>query len=88
MYNTDPSNATFHGFKALNVQRLEIMEGDEINTRHFDHLIELIAPATEDVIIDNGASSFVPLSHYHFFKLVYLRKRFLKRFFYALFCPF
>jgi hypothetical protein len=24
----------------------------------------LIAPATDDVIIDNGASSFVPLSHY------------------------
>ncbi|PJE14240.1 conjugal transfer protein TraL [Legionella sp.] len=62
--DTDPINATFHGFKALNVKRLEIMEGEEINTRHFDYLIELIAPTTEDVIIDNGASSFVPLSHY------------------------
>ncbi|MDD5494467.1 MAG: conjugal transfer protein TraL [Dehalococcoidia bacterium] len=62
--DTDPVNATFHGFKALNVKRLHIMEGDEINPRHFDSLIELIAPATADVIIDNGASSFVPLSHY------------------------
>lgn len=62
--DTDPINATFHGFKALNVKRLELMEGEEINTRHFDYLIELIAPTTEDVIIDNGASSFVPLSHY------------------------
>jgi hypothetical protein len=63
-FDTDPINATFHGFNALNVQRLEIMEGDEINTRHFDSLVELIANSTADVIIDNGASSFVPLSHY------------------------
>lgn len=62
--DTDPINATFHGFKALNVERLEIMEGDEINPRHFDALIEKIAASEQDIIIDNGASSFVPLSHY------------------------
>ena len=62
--DTDPVNATFNGFKALNVQRLQIMDGDEINSRKFDVLVELIAPSTDDVIIDNGASSFVPLSHY------------------------
>jgi hypothetical protein len=62
--DTDPVNATFEGYKALNVRRLSIMEGDEINTRNFDALVELIAPAENDVIIDNGASSFVPLSHY------------------------
>lgn len=62
--DTDPINATFHGFKALNVERLDIMEGDEINPRHFDTLIEKIATSDQDIIIDNGASSFVPLSHY------------------------
>jgi hypothetical protein len=62
--DTDPVNTTFAGYKALNVTRLHIMDGDEINSRHFDDLIELIAPTTHDVIIDNGASSFVPLSHY------------------------
>ena len=62
--DTDPINATFHGFKALNVERLDIMEGDEINPRHFDTLIEKIAASEHDIIIDNGASSFVPLSHY------------------------
>jgi len=62
--DTDPVNATFAGYKALGVKRLEIMEGDEINPRHFDTLIEMIAPAQNDIIIDNGASSFVPLSHY------------------------
>ena len=62
--DTDPVNATFNGFKALNVKRLQIMDGDEINSRKFYALVELIAPSTNDVIIDNGASSFVPLSHY------------------------
>lgn len=62
--DTDPVNATFHGYQALNVRRLEILDGDEINSRNFDALVEQIAPATDDVIIDNGASSFVPLSHY------------------------
>lgn len=63
--DTDPVNATFEGYKKLNVKRLNIMSEDEINTRKFDELIELIAQSGEnDVIIDNGASSFVPLSHY------------------------
>ena len=62
--DTDPVNATFEGYKALDVRRLNIMDGDEINTRNFDALIEIIASAEDDVIIDNGASSFVPLSHY------------------------
>jgi len=62
--DTDPVNSTFEGYKALNVQRLNIMDGDEINTRNFDALVEQIASTKGDVIIDNGASSFVPLSSY------------------------
>ena len=62
--DTDPVNATFAGYKALGVKRLQIMEGDEINPRNFDTLVELVAPSKDDVIIDYGASSFVPLSHY------------------------
>lgn len=62
--DTDPVNATFTGYKALGVKRLQIMQGDEINPRSFDTLVELVAPSKNDVIIDNGASSFVPLSHY------------------------
>lgn len=63
--DTDPVNATFAGYASLNVRRLDIMEGDEINSRRFDELIELIASTEEeDVIIDNGAASFVPLAHY------------------------
>jgi hypothetical protein len=62
--DTDPTNATFESYKALKVRRLNIMEEDEINTRNFDALIELIASTKDDVIVDNGASSFITLSHY------------------------
>jgi hypothetical protein len=68
--DTDPVNATFHGYKALAVQRLQIMEGDEIHPRRFDDLVELIAACEQDTIVDNGASSFVPLSHYLISNLV------------------
>jgi hypothetical protein len=60
----DPTNATFSSFKALAVRRLEIMDGEEINTRRFDQLVELIATAKSDVVIDTGSTSFIPLSHY------------------------
>ncbi len=62
--DTDPVNATFHGFKKLNVQRLDLMEGDEIDPRKFDDLIESISKSKTDVVIDNGASTFVALAHY------------------------
>ena len=62
--DTDPVNATFFGFKALQVRRLELMDNEEINPRNFDALVELVAPSKHDVVIDNGASSFVQLAHY------------------------
>ena len=62
--DTDPVNASFSGYKGLAVHHLKIMEDDEINPRSFDTLVEMIAAANGDVIIDNGASSFVPLSHF------------------------
>lgn len=62
--DTDPVNATFAGYKSLNVDTFKILENDEINPRSFDALIEIIAQTENDVIIDNGASCFIPLSNY------------------------
>lgn len=62
--DTDPINATFHGYKSLDVKRLEIMQDNEINSRLFDTLVELVSRAKEPVVIDNGASSFSQLSNY------------------------
>ena len=62
--DTDPVNATFASYKVLNVETFKIIENDEINIRSFDALIERIANTDCDIIIDNGANSFVPLSSY------------------------
>ena len=62
--DTDPVNASFHAYQGLPVTRLNILQNEEIDPRSFDQLVELISHATGDVVIDNGASSFVPLSAY------------------------
>ena len=62
--DTDPVNASLTAYKSLQVHHLQILKEDEIDPRSFDQLVELIAQAKEDVVIDNGASSFVPLSAY------------------------
>ncbi len=62
--DTDPVNASFQAYKSLKVHRLTILQDEEIDPRSFDQLVELISNAKGDVVIDNGASSFVPLSAY------------------------
>lgn len=62
--DTDPVNTSFHGFKNLNVRCLDIIENNKINTKRFDDLIEWIAQTSGDVVIDNGASVFIPMANY------------------------
>lgn len=62
--DTDPVNATFAGFKELGATRLDLLEDESIAPRRFDQLIELIESATDEVVVDNGASSFIAFAHY------------------------
>ena len=62
--DTDPVNASFQAYKGIHVTRLNILQDEEIDPRSFDQLVELVSNAKGDVVIDNGASSFVPLSAY------------------------
>lgn len=62
--DTDPVNATFAGYTTLQVHRIDILENEEINPRRFDEMMELVMSQSQDAVIDNGASSFVPLAHY------------------------
>lgn len=63
--DTDPVNATFAGYTAFPVERVELMKGNKIDDGEFDKLMELIVSNPEsEVVIDNGASSFIPLSNY------------------------
>lgn len=61
--DTDPVNATFTGYKAYGATRINLMHSDDLDLRAFDELIELVMSAPENSIfvIDNGASTFVPL---------------------------
>lgn len=66
-YDTDPVNQTFAGYKAFGTQIVRLGErADELNPRHFDALVEKIMTADEDavIVIDNGASTFLPLIGY------------------------
>ena len=64
--DTDPVNRTFAQYTALGAERLNLRdEHNRIEQRAFDSLIERFL--TEDAatfVVDNGASTFLPLWHY------------------------
>lgn len=71
--DTDPVNKTFAGWKALDVKSIDILEEREgakqISPRKFDQIIDMVIQTHQSndqstIIIDNGASSFIPLSNY------------------------
>lgn len=65
--DTDPVNSTFAGYETLGVEviRLNILDGNKVNPRQFDKLMELIINTPDaDFVIDNGATSFLPISSY------------------------
>lgn len=62
--DTDPVNASFTGFKSLMVRPIRIMQGTVIDPRQFDYLMEILLDAGEDVVVDTGASTFLPLASY------------------------
>jgi hypothetical protein len=64
--DTDPVNSTFAGYTEFGVSTLPLMNGEDIDSRKFDELIDNICSLSEDehIIVDNGASSFVALCSY------------------------
>ncbi len=66
-FDTDPVNQTFAGYQAFQAETIRLGDRpDEINPRYFDALIERVmdAPADGVIVIDNGASTFLPLIGY------------------------
>lgn len=64
--DTDPVNASFAAYSAFSTKRIELLdEHQNLKPVKFDDLMELIFSNDDaDFIIDNGASSFLPLSSY------------------------
>lgn len=62
--DTDPVNATLSGYTGFEAKRLELMVEGQLVERKFDGLMHDILEGQSDFVIDNGASSFLPLSNY------------------------
>lgn len=62
--DTDPVNSTLLGYKALDVRHLAILRDGIVEERRFDQLVEEIIREDCNFVVDNGASSFIPLSNY------------------------
>lgn len=65
--DTDPVNATLASYHSFKAERFEVMDGDDIDKSRFDALLDKITQLKgpeHQVIIDSGASTFVPLSSY------------------------
>jgi len=64
--DTDPVNKTFHGYSSLEVMPFRVVKDEEIDPYLFDDLIDIVATSDKVVVIDNGSSIFMPLSHYFY----------------------
>ena len=62
--DADATSATFSSFRGLGVRRIKLMDGDAINARLFDDIVEEILTVNSNFVIDTGASAFVELSRY------------------------
>lgn len=63
--DTYPVNDTFARYKALQVKRFAILSSDQlIDPRAFDLLIEQLLEHEGNAVVDNGSSTFIPLSAY------------------------
>lgn len=63
-FDTDPVNGSFQNIPALKAQPVQLLERNAIHVKGVDRLIENIIAAGKEVVIDNGAASFLPLSRY------------------------
>src|SRR5258707_6334776 len=62
--DADPVNQTLAEYRALGVERLNLLKEGSVDQRQFDTLIERILTETGTFVVDTGASTFIPLWHY------------------------
>ena len=64
--DTDPVNQTLSGFKRFNTITLNVLKNSNMNPIKFDEIISIVINSDKntDIIVDNGASSFIPFVSY------------------------
>jgi len=63
-FDADAMTATLSNFKALNVRRVEMLDGNKIDARRFDAILEPCLSGDREVIVDTGASSYAEWANY------------------------
>lgn len=63
-FDLDAVNPSFSAVKALEVTASDIMDGDLVDPRKFDGVIEAVLERKGDVVVDCGASTFNPMLAY------------------------
>src|SRR5437764_4962169 len=59
--DTDPVNQTFAQYRELDVQRLNLLVDGSVDQRAFDGLVERLLTENGTFVVDNGASTFIPM---------------------------
>ncbi|AQX20907.1 hypothetical protein Bcsk_002470 [Bartonella sp. CDC_skunk] len=62
--DTDPVNQTFASYKNFNVTHLKLLDQSVVIPRNFDTLMEELLNSKCQYVIDNGATTFLPLAYY------------------------
>ena len=62
--DTDPVNQTLSQYKGLQVEHVKLLREGGIDQRGFDLLMETILTDVGTFVVDNGASTFIPLWNY------------------------
>jgi hypothetical protein len=62
--DADPVNQTLAEYRALGVERMNLLKDGNVDQREFDVLMERILTETGTFVVDTGASTFIPLWHY------------------------
>ena len=65
-FDADPTSATLSSFKGLDIDRIPLMDRQDINPRQFDILTNAFVDPDQDChfIVDTGASAFVAINRY------------------------
>ncbi len=62
--DTDPVNKTLTQYSALEAEPLHLLREGAIDQRAFDTLMERLLTEDGTFVVDNGASTFIPMWHY------------------------
>ncbi|MDR1345266.1 MAG: hypothetical protein LBK03_00990 [Bacteroidales bacterium] len=62
--DADPVNRSFAAYKSLDVHEINVLDGNKIHPKSWDAMLNLLLQASEDAVVDVGATSFIAILDY------------------------